>query len=104
MPTPLTAEGPAAISVAPTTPPIRACDELDGMPKYQVRRFQARPPTSPAKTTVRVMAPASTMPLAIVAATARERKAPTKLRIAERATAILGRSAPVAMEVAIALA
>ena len=60
---------PAATNVAPTTPPISACEEDDGSPKYQVARFQAIAPTSPAKTIGGVIASASTMPLAIVAAT-----------------------------------
>src|SRR3546814_7283824 len=30
---------------APTRPPIKACDELDGRPKYQVMRFQAMAPS-----------------------------------------------------------
>jgi len=45
-----------------------------------------------------------TTALVTVSATSTERKAPTRLRRPERATAIFGRSAPVAMEVAIALA
>ena len=39
----LTAEPPAAASVEPITPPMRACEELDGMPKSQVSRFQMMP-------------------------------------------------------------
>jgi hypothetical protein len=78
-PSPRMASAPAAAKAEPTTPPINACDELDGSPKYQVARFQAIAPTSPAKTTVGVMAPPSTTSLATVAATSREMKAPTKL-------------------------
>jgi hypothetical protein len=85
-------------------PPINACDELEGMPKNHVTRFHAMPPMRPAKTTVNVIAPGSTMPSAIVAATASDRNAPAKFRAAEIATAILGRSAPVAIDVAIAFA
>ena len=44
------------------------------------------------------------MPLATVAATFTDRNAPTRLSAAEIATAVNGFSAPVAMEVAIALA
>src|SRR5215218_7860019 len=73
------ASGPAAASVAPTTPPISACDELDGRPKYQVIRFQAIAPISPAKTISGVIRSASTNPLAIDAATSSDRKAPRKL-------------------------
>ena len=61
-------------------------------------------PTRPANTTVSVMSPLLTMPLAIVAATERESSAPTKLRAPASRTATRGRSAPVAIEVAIAFA
>jgi hypothetical protein len=44
------------------------------------------------------------MPLAMVAATDRLKKAPTKLSIADRATAVFGLSAPVEMGAAIELA
>src|ERR1035437_1750287 len=98
-----TACDPAAAKDAPMTPPIRACDELEGIPKYQVSRFQVMPPQSPANTTVRLRAPELTSPLAIVAATLNDRKAPTMLRAAERKTAIRGERAPVAIEVAMAL-
>src|SRR5579859_7122427 len=94
---------PAAASVDPITPPMSACDELDGMPNSQVTRFQMIPPVRPAATTVRVTTFVSTRPLAIVAATASERNAPTRLSTPERATASLGDSAPVAIEVAMAL-
>ncbi len=82
MPSPSTAPDPTAARTDPTTPPMSACEELDGRPKYQVIRFQAIAPTRPAKTIVGVIAPASTTSEAIVAATASEMKAPTKLRIA----------------------
>ncbi len=64
------------------------------------------PPTRPANT-IRSSAspltdPRLTTPFATVAATSTERKAPTRFRVAESATATFGRSAPVAMEVAIA--
>src|SRR5664279_1264186 len=100
----LTAFAPAAIRVAPTMPPMSACEELDGNPKYQVSRFQAMAPRRPAKTMGSVTAPALTMPVAMVAATERDRNAPTKFSTADMATAALGRSAPVEIDVAIALA
>src|SRR3954453_13107835 len=96
------ASEPPATNAAPTTPPIRAWEELEGSPKYQVSRFQVIAPRSPANTTVRVIVELSTMPLAMVAATDRLRNAPMKLRIPDTATAIFGLSAPVAIEVAIA--
>ena len=58
------------------SPPASACDDDDGSPHHQVRRFQAIAPMSAAKTTVRrivepcaLSVPNSTMPLPIVAAT-----------------------------------
>src|SRR5215469_17351859 len=92
----LTAAPPAAAIVDPMTPPMSACDELDGMPSSQVSRFQMIPPARPAATTVSVTLLVETRPLAIVAATARERNAPTKFSTPERATAVRGRRAPVA--------
>ena len=94
---------PTAASTAPTTPPTSAWEELDGIPKSQVMRFHTMPPTSPPRTTSRVTTPASTIPLAIVAATASDKNAPTRLRLAERSTARRGLSARVAIDVAIAL-
>src|SRR5436309_15253923 len=79
-PSPRTASAPPAAKADPTTPPIRACDELDGRPKYQVARFHAIAPTRPAKTTVGVITSALTTSLATVAATASEMKAPAKLK------------------------
>src|ERR1035438_3989391 len=99
----LVALPPAAALVEPITPPVSACDELDGMPNSQVTRFQMIPPARPAATTVRVTSFVLTRPLAIVAATASERNAPTRLSTPDRATATRGGSAPVAIEVAIAL-
>ena len=61
------------------------------------------PPARPAATTVSVTSLVSTRPLAIVAATASERNAPTRLSTPDKATATRGLSAPVAIEVAIAL-
>jgi hypothetical protein len=46
----------AAAMVEPIIPPIRAWEELDGIPKYHVSTFQVIPPQRPAKTTVRLMA------------------------------------------------
>ena len=69
---------------------MSACDELDGMPNSQVSRFQMIPPARPAATTCSVTAAVFTRPLAIVAATASERNAPTKLSRPDTATAIRG--------------
>src|SRR4029078_11290672 len=80
------------------------CEDDGGMPNHHVARFHAIAPTRPAKIAVGVMTPASTIPLATVAATVIEMKAAAKLRIAAMPTATFGFSAPVAMVVAMALA
>ena len=100
----LTASAPAATQVAPIRPPINACDELEGSPTSQVSRFHTIAPTSPAKITVGVIFVSSTSPLEIVFATWTERNAPTRLRTPAMSTAVRGFSAPVAIEVATALA
>ena len=100
----LMASAPAATQVAPISPPNSACDELDGRPSSQVTRFQMIAPIRPPKITTGPILASSTRPLAMVLATATEMNAPTRLRTAEMATATLGRRAPVAIEVAIALA
>src|SRR6185503_5909192 len=85
-----TADGPWATRVAPTIPPIRACEDDDGSPNHHVVRFNAIAPISPAKTVSSVIEVESTMPLAIVAATASDRNAPTKFRLPDIATATRG--------------
>ena len=104
MPANLTASAPAATSVAPMRPPINACDELEGSPNSQVNRFHKIAATSPAKITVGVIFVSSTSPLEIVFATWTDRNAPTRLSAPARITAVRGRSAPVAIVVATALA
>ena len=90
--------------VAPIRPPNSACEELDGRPSSQVSRFQTMPPTRPARTISSSAVPPSasssgfgvpfefwifTTALVTVSATSTERKAPTRLRMPERATADL---------------
>src|SRR5215210_5598170 len=104
IPAPSTASGPSAANAEPTTPPISACEDEAGRPKYQVARFQAIAPTRPAKTIEGVTRSACTMPLAIVAATASDRNAPTKFSTAARPTATRGGIARVEIDVATALA
>src|SRR3954449_5846864 len=50
LPFQLTPAQPRPATVAPISPPNRACDELDGRPSSQVSRFQTIPPISPAST------------------------------------------------------
>src|SRR3954454_5810258 len=99
-PSPSIAPAPFAANIAPTTPPMSACDELEGSPARHVTRFHTIAPISPAKTIVSVISPVSTMPLAIVAATCNDRNAPTKFRIDAPPTATRGGSARVEIEVA----
>src|SRR3954447_15140152 len=99
-----TASKPAAATAEPTTPPISACEELEGRPKYQVIRFQAIAPIRPAKTIVGVITSALTTSLATVAATEIEMKAPTKFSSEAIPIATEGRAAPVEIEVATTLA
>src|SRR4051812_46578462 len=103
-PEPMTALDPSAANAAPTTPPISACDDDDGNPKYHVSRFQKIAPISPANTMGSVIKSALTMPVAIVAATARDRNAPTKLSTEDRPTATRGDIARVEIDIATALA
>jgi len=100
----LTASAPAATTVAPIRPPINACDELEGSPTSHVSRFHTIAPTSPAKITVGVIFESSSRPLEMVFATSTDRNAPTRLRMPAMSTAVRGLSAPVAIEVATALA
>src|SRR3954454_18861393 len=100
IPAPRTASGPAATKAEPTIPPISACEDDEGSPKYQVARFQAIAPISPANTIDGVITSAWTMPVAIVAATCSDRNAPTKLRNELRPTATRGGIARVETEVA----
>src|ERR1700754_2314348 len=85
-------------------PPISACDDDEGTPNHHVMRFQVIAPINPAKIIVVVTTSASTMPVATVAATVIEMKAPPKFSSAATPTATFGLSAPVAIVVAIALA
>ena len=103
-PSQITALGPSAAKAAPTTPPISACEDDDGRPKYHVSRFQKIAPINPEKTIASVIMSASTMPLAIVAATCSDRNAPTKFRIAASVTATRGAIARVEIDVATAFA
>ena len=83
--------------------PSSSSHALFGRLNNQVSRFQMMPPARPAATTCSVTSAVLTRPLAIVAATASERNAPTRLSRPDKATATRGGSAPVAIEVAIAL-
>ena len=91
-------------SAAPISPPISACDELDGRPNHQVNRFQAIAPISAARIVFSVASPVSMIPLPTVFATAVVTNAPARFAIAAIATAIRGESAFVDTDVATAFA
>ena len=97
---------PAPTMTAPTRPPNRACEELDGRPTSQVMRFQMIAPTNPAKMKAALMVTCCSlmMPPEMVFATSVDKKAPIRLSVPAAMTAVFGLSAPVAMEVAMALA
>ncbi len=78
--------------------------ELEGSPRYHVIRFQVIAPVSPARTMSSVITSGSTIPFAIVAATAIETNAPAKLSTAAIATAARGERARVETLVAIEFA
>ena len=55
--TPFHRTGAPAMSSAPTMPPNKACDDDDGRPRHQVRRFHVIAPTSAEATMSRPTAP-----------------------------------------------
>src|SRR3954469_4376582 len=96
---------PALATAAPAYPPINACDELVGRPKYQVIRSHTIAPTNPAKMTLKVTMWMSTSPDPTVLATAVPKaKAATKLKNAAQMTALPGLRTRVETTVAIEFA
>lgn len=97
---------------APAIEPINVCDELDGIPKYQVTKFQVIAESKAAKITIEPISGASavdkangsTMSDAIAFATPTNVIAPKKFIIAAIMTATRGGNARVETEVAIAFA
>src|SRR3954454_21299946 len=81
-----------AASAAPTSPPISACDDDEGSPKYQVIMFQAIAPIRAAKTTFKPSEPVGGLmiPPPTVAATLVEISAPTRFITAASARATRG--------------
>ena len=70
---PFTEASPAPTMTAPIRPPKRACEELDGRPSSQVRRFQMMAPTKPARMIGAVTSASSKKPPEMVLATSVER-------------------------------
>ena len=84
---------------------MSACEDDEGRPKYQVIRFQAMAPNSPASTITSPELPGGGWITSLtVWATSCPSRAPTKFMIAAMVSAIRGVSARVETEVAIALA
>jgi len=89
----------------PTRPPISACEDEDGRPKYHVIRFQLMAPSSPAITTINPALPlGGSMTSLTVLATSWPRNAPTKFITAAITSAMRGVRARVETDVAIAFA
>jgi len=96
---------PACAKEAPTSPPTRVWDELDGRPHHQVSRFQVIAATSAPDITVILRTAGSTTPFPIVCATFRGKTVKAiKLKNAARATAMKGESTLVETTQAIELA
>ena len=91
---------------APTRPPNSAWLLEEGRPTSQVSKFQMMAPIKPAKMNSGAMVTTCSLikPPEMVFATSTDRNAPTRFSVPAAMTAVLGLSAPVAMDVAIALA
>src|SRR6266508_3089878 len=96
---------PAFATSAPAIPPIRACDEDVGSPKYQVMMSHTMAPISPANTTPKVNTSGFTTSFAMVEATlVLNTRNATKLKTAAQTTAKLGERTRVDTTVAIEFA
>ena len=85
---------PAPITTEPINPPINACEELLGKPRYQVSRFQRMAAARAATSTFVLMAWESTISAPMVVATATPKmKGPQNSAIAVIPSAILGEMA-----------
>ena len=96
---------PAATRDAPTSPPTRACDELDGSPNHHVSRFHAIAAVTAAPTAVTVASAGnSTTPPTVSATAVPTSSGPAKFPAAARISACPGRAARVATSAAIEFA
>ena len=100
-----TAPRPWATTADPIRPPTSACEDEEGIPRYQVKRFQTTAPVSPAPMTGTMISGDTSTILATVSATAApSRKGPTRFASEAMMTAGTGLAARVATSVAMALA
>ena len=105
MPPHWTAWIPASAIAEPTSPPTRACAELEGNPRHQVSRFQSVAARTPAPiTSTACAAGTSTIPAIVSATAVPTSRAPSMLKTVASTIACPGRAPRVATSVAIALA
>src|SRR5262249_23918571 len=96
---------PAFIIPAPASPPIKACELLEGIPSHQVSTFQQIAPINAPKITAPSTTSPATIPVPTVCATwSPKNKNAMKLKNAAQITATCGRSTRVETTVAIELA
>jgi hypothetical protein len=96
---------PAPATAAPTNPPVRVCEELEGRPNHQVRRFQRIAATKAEAITVRLTTSGLITLLPIVWATFRGKiRNAIKLKNAAMPTAAIGERTLVETTVAIEFA
>src|SRR5579872_7387505 len=105
MPVNLKEEIPAFAKAAPSKPPINACDELEGNPKYQVKIFQKMAPIKAARIISTLTIDGSIKPVPMVFATLKPKnKNAIKLKNAAQMTAQCGFKTRVETMVAIEFA
>src|SRR5690606_35296599 len=101
----ITALNPFPATAAPTSPPTRVWDELEGRPHHHVRRFQIMAALTAAVIRVRVTISVFITPFPIVVATFNGNiRNARKLKVAARVTAASGERTFVETTVAIELA
>jgi hypothetical protein len=105
----LTASKPAAAIPAPAKPPIKVCEDEEGIPNHQVNKFQAIAAINPAKITFIMLAPFTASALTVLATVlatpwSLKIKKATELKMAAHSTAWKGVNTFVETTVAIELA
>src|SRR3970040_765707 len=94
----------ACAKAAPAKPPIKVCDELEGIPCHQVIKFQIIAAITPAKITTRLISLVSAVFATVLATPSPKTQYAKKLKNAAQITACKGVRTFVATTVAIALA
>lgn len=101
----MTESKPDEAIAAPTKPPTKVCDELDGKPNHQVIKFQIIAAISADAITERLITFGSMIPLPMVVATFKLKIAKArKLNAAAKTTAAVGESTRVETMVAMEFA